>query len=75
MLAAQKLNARKDQAIHGSVSSGEFWYFCRLQNDVLTRDPRSFSVTELDKLFAALRYVFEEAKKESAPTQPEAKNG
>lgn len=65
MLAAQKMNKRAEQTIFGSVSSGEFWYFGRLDGKVLLQDPRSFSVTRLDELFAALNFVFLQAKNEA----------
>ncbi len=62
MLAAQKLNQQPNQAIFGSVSSGETWYFGKLEGTTLVQDPRSFTLTHLDELFAALNYVFQQAK-------------
>ena len=65
MLAAQQLNEEPDQAIFGSVSSGESWYFGKLQGKSLLQDPRSYTLTHLDELFAALNYVFQQAKQEA----------
>jgi hypothetical protein len=62
MLAAQQLNKRPDQVIFGSVSSGEFWFFGKLAGMTLVQDPRSFTLTHLDELFAALNYIFQQAK-------------
>jgi hypothetical protein len=65
MLAAQQMNACPDQIIHGGVSNGELWYFGKLSGKVLTQDPRAFTVTHLPELFAALRYIFEQAKQQA----------
>jgi hypothetical protein len=71
MLAAQKLNKRQEQVIHGCVSSGELWYFGKLTNTVLTQDPRAYTLTHLEELFAALHYLFEQAKQEVLAQFPE----
>jgi hypothetical protein len=63
MRAAQQMNQRPEQMIYGSVSSGEFWFFGRLEGSTLFQDLRSFTVTHLDELFAALNYVFQQAKR------------
>ena len=65
MLAAQQLNKQPDQVIFGSVSSGEFWFFGKLEGKTLFQDPRSFTLTRLDELFSALNYVFQQAKLEA----------
>ena len=51
--------------IYGSVSSGEVWFFGKLEGKTLFQDPRSFTLTHLDELFAALNYVFQQAKLEA----------
>jgi hypothetical protein len=65
MLAAQQMNKRPNQTIFGSVSSGEFWYFGKLDGTTLVQDPRSFTLTHLDELFAALNYLFQQAKQQA----------
>ncbi len=65
MRAAQEMNQRREQVIYGSVSSGECWFFGRLEGTTLFQDPRSYTVTDLDELFAALNYVFEQAKRQA----------
>jgi hypothetical protein len=65
MLAAQKMNQRPEQEILGSVSSGELWFFGKLQGATLLQDPRSFTLTHLDDLFAALNYVLQQAKEQA----------
>ena len=70
MLAAQQLNQQPDEVIFGSVSSGELWFFAKLQGKTLLQDPRSFTLTQLDALFAALNYVFQQAKQQAlSPVQ------
>ena len=68
MLAAQGMNERKDAVIYGSASSGEFWFFAKLQGKTLFQDPRSFTLTRLDELFAALNYVFRQSEREALAT-------
>jgi hypothetical protein len=70
MRAAQQLNQRPDQLIFGSVSSGEFWFFGKLDGATLIQDPRSFTVTHLDELFAALNFVFQQAKLQALAATP-----
>jgi hypothetical protein len=61
---ARRANVNKspEQTIYGSASSGEFWFFGKLEGKTLYQDPRSFTLTRLDELFAALNYVFHQAK-------------
>ncbi len=66
MLAAQKRNARPDGVIHGGVSNGRVWYFGKLAGQSLAQDPRAFTLNELNDLFAALNYVFQQAKEQAS---------
>jgi len=65
MIAAQKLNDRPNRIIHGGVSNGKVWYLGRLAGQSLTQDPRAFTVNELSELFAALNYVFQQAREQA----------
>jgi hypothetical protein len=65
LLAAQQLNERPEAVIFGSVSGGEVWRFGKLEGKTLFQDPRSFTVTHLDELFAALNYVFQQAQQQA----------
>ena len=65
MLAAQQMNKQPDQVIFGSASSGEVWFFAKLEGKTLLQDPRLFTVSHLDELFSALNYVFQQAKQEA----------
>ncbi len=62
MLAAQQVNNRPGQVIHGGVSNGRIWYLGKLENRTLTLDPQPFVLADLAGLFAALNYVFERAR-------------
>jgi hypothetical protein len=65
MLAAQQMNKRPEQPIFGSVSSGVVWYFGKLDGKTLIQDPREFTMSHLDELFAALNYIFQKAKEQA----------
>jgi len=64
MLACQKLNKTKDVIIYGIVSTGHFWEFGKLQNDVLIRDTKSYSITNLKDTINTVNYIFDVAEKE-----------
>lgn len=61
MLAAQQLNKQPGQVIYGGVSSGEVWYFGKLDGKTLFQDPRAFTLSHLDELWAVLNFVFRQA--------------
>lgn len=65
MLAAQKLNEHSERSVFGGVSNGRIWYFSKLQEKKLTQDPRAFTIDELSDLFAALNFLFQQAKEEA----------
>jgi len=65
LLAAQIINGDDQLILQGSVSNGDVWQFGRLQARHFIRDPRSFTVSDLSELFAALHDVFELAKQQT----------
>jgi len=66
LLAAQTINGGDEKMVlQGSVSNGEVWQFGKLQARQFVRDPRSFTITDLSELFAALHDVFERAKQQA----------
>ncbi|MGH9842716.1 MAG: hypothetical protein ACREEM_28565 [Blastocatellia bacterium] len=65
MLAAQLINDDEQLILQGSVSNGDVWQFGRLQARRFVRDPRSFTVSDLSELFAALHDIFELAKQQA----------
>lgn len=62
MIAAQKLNDTGSQTIFGVVSNGKIWEFGQLQNQKFTKNIKPYALTDLDDLFAALNYVFEQCR-------------
>ncbi len=65
MIAAQKLNDQPEGVIYGGVSNGRIWYLGKLTGRILTQDPRAFTLDDLPGLFAALNYLFAEAKSQA----------
>ncbi|MBW4479587.1 MAG: hypothetical protein KME54_22750 [Tolypothrix brevis GSE-NOS-MK-07-07A] len=62
MIAAQRLNGELEIIVFGIVSNGERWQFGKLEKDVFTRNATFYSIQEIDKLFAAVNYVFQECE-------------
>ena len=61
MIAAQTINENDQISLHGSVSNGDVWEFGKLQGHEFVRDQRSYTISALEELFAALNYVFTQA--------------
>ncbi|KAB8321186.1 hypothetical protein SD81_006830 [Tolypothrix campylonemoides VB511288] len=62
MIAAQKLNGEPQIIIFGIVSNGGLWQFGKLEADAFTRNIAPYTIYELDKLFTAVNYVFQECE-------------
>ncbi|MBD2775421.1 hypothetical protein [Iningainema tapete] len=62
MIAAQRLNAELPITIYGIVSNGDRWQFGKLEAEVFTKDNAPYTIYELDKLFAAVNYVFQQCE-------------
>ncbi|MEQ8462527.1 hypothetical protein [Coleofasciculus chthonoplastes] len=62
MVAAQKLNDELPITVFGIVSNGEKWEFGKLENDKLTKTIQPYTIYQLDRLFAAVNYVFKECE-------------
>ena len=62
MIAAQRLNAELTITIFGIVSNGDRWQFGKLEAEVFTKNNAPYSIYELDKLFAAVNYVFQQCE-------------
>ncbi|AFZ00271.1 hypothetical protein Cal6303_1210 [Calothrix sp. PCC 6303] len=59
MVAIQRINENLETDIFGIVSNGKIWQFGKLTIDVFTRNKNLYTIQELDKLFAAVNYIFE----------------
>ena len=62
MIAAQRLNEDPQMTVFGIVSNGDRWQFGKLETDTFTRNITLYSIQELDKLFAAVNYIFRQCE-------------
>lgn len=62
MIAAQKLNAEYAIILYGIVSNGLTWQFGKLDNDKFTRNITPYTIYELNKLFAAVNFIFQQCQ-------------
>ena len=62
MIAAQRLNENPQQDVFGIVSNGDRWQLGKLKSNVFTRNQTFYTIQELDKLFAAINYVFQQCE-------------
>jgi hypothetical protein len=58
MIAAQRLNAEMEITVFGITSNGMTWQFGKLEKSVFTRNATFYSIQEIERLFAAVNYVF-----------------
>lgn len=64
MIAAQRFNGTQEQDIFGIVTTGNFWQFGKLRNNILTMEITSCSAVEnLQNLLDMLNWIVIEAKK------------
>jgi hypothetical protein len=47
-----------------SPHKGVFWQFAKLKSNLFTREIKSYLLSDLDKLFAAVNYIFLECQHE-----------
>ena len=62
MIAVQKINALPEQVVFGIVSNGKIWEFAHLNGVTFTKNVKTYLLSDLESLLAALHYVFEECK-------------
>jgi hypothetical protein len=62
MVAAQQLNDELQIVIFGIVSNGDRWQFGKLEANLFTRNKTFYTIQELDKLFLAINYIFQECE-------------
>ncbi len=62
MVAAQKLNDELQVTVFGIVSNGKDWEFGKLEKMSFTQNKNRYLIQDLDKLFAAVNYVFKECE-------------
>ncbi len=62
MVAVKKINETDKQTIFGIVSNGKIWEFGKLSDRSFTKNIKIYRLSDLDELFAAINYVFEQCK-------------
>ena len=62
MVAAQRLNGKPEIIILGIVSNGKTWQFGKLEQQIFTQNITPYTIYELDKLFKAVNYVFQQCE-------------
>lgn len=62
MIAAQRLNQDLDITIFGITSNGDVWQFGKLEGDLFTRSKTFYTIQNLDQLFAAVNYIFQQCE-------------
>jgi hypothetical protein len=64
MIACQKLNSDENITVYGIVSTGMVWEFAKLSKNTYTKHPLSYSISDPQKVFGNLDYVFAECEKQ-----------
>ena len=59
-IAAQRLNDSPDTIVFGIASNGLFWQFGKLAANVFTKQITPYTIYELDKLLAAVNYIYQQ---------------
>ena len=62
MIAVQRINDDFVSDVFGIVSNGKIWQFGKLVADVFTRNKNLYMIQDLDKLFAAVNYIFQQCE-------------
>jgi type I site-specific restriction endonuclease len=62
MIAAQRLNDTLKVVVFGITSNGDRWQFGKLEDQSFTLNSTFYSIQDLDKLFAAVNYVFQQCE-------------
>lgn len=62
MVAAQKINEIPEQNLFGIVSNGKIWEFGKLTLDRFIKNIKTYSISDLDELFGAINYLFEQCR-------------
>ncbi len=64
MLACQKLNSKPNVVVFGIVTTGKFWEFAKLEDNIVVIHSASYAIENLPKLMTILDYLLNEAKKQ-----------
>lgn len=70
MLAAQKLNDLPEQTLYGIATNGLVWEFGKLESHHFVREWQQFTVSDLERLYAAVNFVFDACRQQLARLVP-----
>lgn len=64
LIACQKINQDENLTVYGIVSTGILWEFGKLSGNLFTRHSFSYTMTDAQKIFGVLDYIFSECEKQ-----------
>lgn len=64
IVAIEQMENDPERVIFGIVSNGKIWEFGRLGKMTFMKQPKPYGLADLDGLFAALHYVFEQSRQQ-----------
>ena len=64
IIAAQRLNDLPNLVIYGITSNGDRWQFGKLDHTQFTLNKTFYTIQELDALFTAVNYVFQQCEQQ-----------
>jgi hypothetical protein len=62
MLAVQRINNEPENTVFGIVSNGAVWQFGKLNLDIFTQNKTFYTIQDIERLFAAVNYVFQQCE-------------
>lgn len=68
LVALQRLNDSPDITLFGMVANANRWEFARLQGRQLTKNQTGYNIENLDSVFGAVSYVFEQCAAQAQAT-------
>ena len=64
LIACQKLNQDEKVVVYGVASTGMVWEFGKLEMNVFTKHPLSYSIADPARVFGILDFIFMECEKQ-----------
>lgn len=64
LIAYQKLNENENLIVYGIVSTGIVWEFGKLESNIFTKHILSYSITDPQRIFGILDFIFTECEKQ-----------
>lgn len=62
LVAVREINRQPEQTVFGIVSNGKIWQFGKLQSDIFTKNNIFYTIQNLEQLFSAVNYIFQECQ-------------